>query len=112
MNLLKGKHLTKDIDGVRCSVVEDGITKERVEFLKEILEFNGYEVHVEEKPAAEEGAESTYIMGVNRMLLTPVIAVYQRLSKTKDDRRITPDFWNQKTTVTEPNYWDRSKKNS
>ena len=110
MNLLKGKHLTKDIDGVRCSVVEEGISKERMEFLKDILEFNGYEVHAEEKPAAEEGGETTYSMGVTSMLFNPVIAVYQRLLKTRDDRRITPDYWNQKTAETEPNYWDRSKK--
>ncbi len=110
MTLLKGKHVVKEIEGVRCSVVEDGTTKERVEFLKEILEHNGHEVRSEEIPPKEEGGEITYIIGVTSMLFNPVIAVYQRMLKTKDGRKITADYWNQKTTEIEPNYWDKSKK--
>lgn len=111
MSLLKGKHTTKDVDGVRCSIVEVGVSKERAEFLKKILEYNKYEVKLEAKEAAEEGAQETYTVGVTSMLLNAVIAVYQRLLFTEDGRRITPDYWNQKTDVIEPNYWDRSKKN-
>ena len=38
MALNKGKHLVEEIDGVRCTVVEKGITAERAQFLKNILE--------------------------------------------------------------------------
>ena len=110
MTNFSGKHLTKDIAEVRCSVVEKDISKNRLEFLKDLLEFNGYEVHFEEIPPKEEGGEPTYIIGVTSMLFNPVIAIFQRLLKTKDGKRITADYWNQLTTEIEPNYWDRSKK--
>ena len=38
MALESGKHLEKEIDGVRCKVIENGITKERVEFLTSLFE--------------------------------------------------------------------------
>ena len=110
MTLLKGKHLAKEIEGIRCSIVENNTSKSRVDFLKELLEDNNYEVKFEEIPAKEEGQPSTYIIGVTSILFNPVIAVYQRILKTKDGRRITPDYWNQKTTEIEPNYWDPHKK--
>lgn len=110
MTLLSGKHITKDVDGVRCSIVEVGVSADRRDFLKKILEFNKYTVHVEEIPPAEEGGEVTYTLGVTSMIFNPVIAVYQRMLFTEDGRRITPDYWNQKTDAIEPNYWDRSKK--
>ena len=110
MTLLKGKHLTKEVDRVRCSIVEVNCSKERADFLKNILELNKYEVKIEEEPQKEEGAELTYTIGVTSMLFNAVIAVYQRLLLTEDGRRVTPDYWNQKTKETEPNYWDASKK--
>ena len=110
MTILKGKHITKDIDGVRCTVVENEVSAERRDFLKNILEYNKYTVHFEEQAAAEEGGEPTYIIGVTSMIFNPVIAVYQRMLFTEDGRRITPDYWNQNTDTIEPNYWDRSKK--
>jgi len=110
MTLLKGKHIIKEIEGIRCSVVENGTTKSRVDFLKELLELNGHEVKFEEIPPKEEGADSTFIIGVTSMVFNPVIAVYQRLLFTKDKLRVTADFWNQKTTEIEPNYWDINKK--
>ena len=51
MALTKGKHIVKEIDGVLCTVVETGISKERLNFLKELLEFNKYEVKTEKDEA-------------------------------------------------------------
>lgn len=110
MSLLKGKHLTKDVDGVRCSIVESGVSEERAHFLKKLLEINGYDVKLEKAESTEEGVPATYTVGVTSMLFNPVIAVYQRLLKTEDGRKVTPDYWDEKTDETEPNYWDRSKK--
>ena len=42
MALNKGKHIVEEIDGVRCSLVEKGVSPERTEFLKKILEKNNY----------------------------------------------------------------------
>ncbi len=47
MALTKGKHIVKEIDSVLCTVVETGISTERMNFLKELLEFNKFEVKTE-----------------------------------------------------------------
>ena len=44
MSILKGKHTIKEIDGVRCTVVEKKIEQERVNFLTHLLTINGFEV--------------------------------------------------------------------
>ena len=38
MALNKGKHIVEEIDGVRCSLVEKGVSPTRAEFLKKLLE--------------------------------------------------------------------------
>jgi hypothetical protein len=43
-------HPFEDINGVKCAVVETGIPQARVDFIKPLLEFNGYEVLVGEAP--------------------------------------------------------------
>ena len=110
MTLLKGKHVVKEIDEVRCTIVETGVSMERVDFLKDLLNFNGYEVKYVEESKSEETDPTTYMIGVTSMIFNPVIAVYQRILFTKEGKRITPDYWNQKTKEIEPNYWDTSKK--
>ena len=110
MGLLKGKHKIKEIDEVRCTIVEKNASKERVSFLKELLEFNGYEVKYQEEKIKDENDPITYIIGVTDMVLNPVIAVYQRILKTPEGKKITADYWNQKTEKTDPNYWSWSKK--
>jgi len=110
MSILKGKHKIKEIDEVRCTIVEKNASKERVSFLKELLEFNGYEVKYQEEKRKDENDPITYIIGVTDMVLNPVIAVYQRILRTPEGKKITADYWNQKTKKTDPNYWSWSKK--
>ena len=110
MSILKGKHKIKEIDEVRCTIVEKNASKERVSFLKELLEFNGYEVKYQEEKRKDENDPITYIIGVTDMVLNPVIAVYQRILKTPEGKKITADYWNQKTKNIEPNYWDNKLK--
>ena len=110
MSILKGKHKIKEIDEVRCTIVEKNASKERVSFLKELLEFNGYKVKYQEEKIKDENDPITYIIGVTDMVLNPVIAVYQRILKTPEGKKITADYWNQKTKKTDPNYWSWSKK--
>jgi hypothetical protein len=110
MSILKGKHKIKEIDEVRCTIVEKNASKERVSFLKELLEFNGYEVKYQEEKIKDENDPITYIIGVTDMVLNPVIAVYQRILKTPEGKKITADYWNQKTKNIEPNYWDNKLK--
>jgi hypothetical protein len=114
MSLLSGKHIEKEIDGVLYRIVETGITDEnRIAFLTEILEENGYEVKSGEEPRKKEDMPVTYMVGVTDMTFNPVLAVYGRRLFTKDDHRITPDYWNQKDdgeNEFDPNYWDYHKK--
>ena len=105
MLLNKGKHLVEEIDGVRCTVVEKGITPERTQFLKKILELNGYEV----KTVAEADT-ATMKLGVTDILFNAVIDVYERRLKSPSGKKITPAFWLQqsdKETETEVNYWNK-----
>jgi hypothetical protein len=104
MALNKGKHLVEEIDGVRCSVVEKGVSPERTEFLKKLLELNKYTVKV----AAEADAE-TFKIGVTDMLFNPVVDVYKRDLKSLSGKRVTPAYWLQESTKeseAEVNYWD------
>jgi hypothetical protein len=44
-------HLFEELDGVKCSIVEKNTTPARVEFLKKLLEHNGYTVVATATPA-------------------------------------------------------------
>ncbi len=104
MPLNKGKHLVEEIDGVRCSVVEKGVSPERTEFLKKLLELNKYTVKV-----APEGEPGTNKIGVTDLLFNPVIDVYKRRLKSFSGHKVTPAYWLQesdKETETEVHYWD------
>jgi hypothetical protein len=105
MQLNFGKHKVDDINGVRCTIVEDNISQERLDFLKALLEFNNYEIQVAEK-TVEENAPKSFILGVTDILFNPVIAVYQRKLKTQTGNKVTPAYWNQQTDTCDPNYWN------
>jgi len=103
MALNKGKHLVEEIDGVRCSVVEKGVSPERVEFLKKLLELNKFTVKVVAVPET-----TTFNIGVTDILFNPVIDVYRRSLKSLSGKKVTPSYWLQesdKETEAEVNYW-------
>ena len=105
MTLNKGKHLVEVIEDVRCTVVEKGITAERAQFLKNILELNGYTVKTVTDPAT-----SAITLGVTDILFNPMIDVYERRLKSPSGKRITPAYWLQqsdKETEEEVNYWNK-----
>ena len=103
MPLNKGKHIVEEIDGVRCTVVETGITQERMDFLKKLLELNGYVV----KTGLDKDGISLKI-GVTDILFNPVIDVYKRSLKSFSGKKVTPAYWLQQSdseTEAEVNYW-------
>ncbi|HEY3369637.1 MAG TPA: hypothetical protein VGK10_02240 [Prolixibacteraceae bacterium] len=105
MALNKGKHLVEEIDGVRCTVVEKGISADRAQFLKNILELNGYDVKI-----AADTDPATVNLGVTDILFNPVIDVYERRLKSPSGKRVTPAYWLQqsdKETEEEVNYWNK-----
>jgi hypothetical protein len=106
MALDKGKHTVEEISGIRCSVVEKGISRERASFLKEILEHNKLEVKIQEDKKAEENAPETVTIGVTDLVFNPVIAVYQQRLRTSDNKKVSPAYWNQWTKKQVDNrYW-------
>ena len=110
MSLTVGKHTVKELNEIRCTIVEKGCAKERIDFLKSLLNFNGFEVEVVEDKRKSDEEPITYTIGVTDVIFNHVIWVYQRKLRTPDGHKVTPDYWNQKSNKTEPNYWDKKLK--
>ena len=106
MALDSGKHTEKDVDGVRCKIIETGITKERVEFLKDILEYNGYEVKIEEGKKKKPEDPTVYVIGVTDVIFNAVLAVYQMKLLLPDGRICSPAYWKQASKDTKMQYYE------
>ena len=126
---LNKNHEYEELYGVRCGIVEKNVTPERVGFLKELLEFNGYTVMsvptpapkvapasataTADKPAsvlkegetASASAEApadkpeTFTLGVTDYTFNTINAIYGRLLKTKDGHIVTMAYWLQQEAV-------------
>lgn len=107
---LKAKHIVEEINGVRCTVVEKGATQKRVDFLKDLLEFNKFEVTISEDKKETEDAPTLFTIGVTDLVFNPVIAVYELSLKTPDGKRVSPAYWDQKTTECVDEYWTFEEK--
>lgn len=115
-------HPFEDLNGVKCAVVETNCSRERVDFLKPLLEFNGYEVVVADaaptkaaaKPAVPvaEGetaapepeappAPTLFTVGVTDVRFNATNAVFGRLLKTPDGHVVTQAYWLQKEKVSD-----------
>ena len=105
MSLNKGKHNVGEVDGIRCTIVETGITRERADFLKELLQLNKYEVRIQEEISDPPANPKIYTLGVTDIVFNPVIAVYQKSLKTKEGRKVTPAYWNQSGVQEMIPYW-------
>jgi hypothetical protein len=109
-------HEFEELDGVKCGIVEKNVKPERIAFLKELLEYNGYTVVVVPTPApkvpapipATEGdpaavplpppAPETFTIGVTDYTFNTINAIFGRLLKTKDGHVVTLAYWHQKET--------------
>ncbi|MBV6477516.1 MAG: hypothetical protein HGGPFJEG_00255 [Ignavibacteria bacterium] len=106
MALGKGKTIIKEIDGIRCVVVESGIDELRLNFLKKILEYNGYEVKTETIPSKSDDQPPAYTLYVTDIIFNPVISVYGRRLRTPENKILTPQYWNGKPEESDKWYWD------
>ena len=93
MAINNAKHIVGEIDGVRCTIVESGITLDRVAFLTDLLEFNKYEVKKTVIPPQAEGEDPKYVLGVTGLVFNPVFAIYECLLKTPEGNIVTPEYW-------------------
>ena len=130
-------HEFEELDGVKCAIVEKNASKERVDFLKPLLEFNKYTVVIKDttvvKPpppppttAVTEGTipppvpaeaappapppPSTYTIGVTDVSFNPTNAIFGRLLKTKEGNVVSLAYWQQKEQVSddETPYFDKA----
>ena len=107
-------HEFEELNGIKCAIVEKNASKERVEFLKQLLEFNKFTVVVvpspppkaapATKPAEGEtasvatvpAAPETFTVGVTNVAFNPTNAIFGRLLRTKDGHIVTLAYWEQK----------------
>ncbi len=118
-------HEFEDLNGVKCAIVEKEASQERVDFLKSLLEYNGYTVivvaspppKVAAKPAAPVAtdsagtspppapepppAPSTFTVGVTDVSFNAINAVFGRLLRTRDGHVMTLAYWEQKENVSQ-----------
>jgi hypothetical protein len=109
MALNNAKHIIGEIDGIRCTIVESGISLDRVAFLSDLLSFNSFEVKELKEIAATPGEEEKYTIGVTDLMFNPVFAVFERQLKTREGDFVTPGYWKQECTECDPRYWMRRK---
>lgn len=114
-------HLFEELNGVKCAIVEKNVAPGRAEFLRRVLEYNGYEVMVVGSPppkaaagavpgagagagdgagadaaAPAEPAPVTFTVGVTDVAFNPVNALYGRLLKAPGGHVVTLAYWQQK----------------
>lgn len=103
---LAGKHLFGSIEDQRVTFVEKKVDKSRIDFLKELLEFNDFKVVIQEEKRRTEEEPQLYTLGVTDMTFHPTIWVFERRLKTLDGKhRVTQDYWNQLSDDANPAYW-------
>ncbi len=110
-------HLFEDLDGVKCAIVEKNVSKDRVEFLRQVLSYNHYTVIAVLSPppkattaliAASAGAAGdapepvlpeTYTVGVTDVAFNPTNAIFGRLLTLPGGHIVTRAFWFQQETI-------------
>jgi len=119
-------HEFEELNGIKCSIVEKNVSKERAAFLKELLEHNKFEVVIAPSPPskaavaanpvapAEGGPQTstvgsdtpppeTFTVGVTNLAFNTVNALFGRLLRTKDGHIVTVAYWQQKEAISNDN---------
>ena len=102
---LSGKHTFGSIEETRVTFVEKKISEHRKDFLKKILEHNGFDVVLQEEKRKTEEEPQLYTVGVTDMVFNPTVWVFERRLKTFDGKKVTQDYWNQLSEEVNPKYW-------
>ncbi|MGZ5283825.1 MAG: hypothetical protein ACXWEY_16235 [Bacteroidia bacterium] len=97
MKKLTGKYEVKELNGINCAVVEEGITRERAYYIGNLLAANSYQVQVEEKiippKTEEEDYVATYTVGVQDITFNLPLALYSRKLKTPEGKILDHAYW-------------------
>lgn len=103
-------HEFEELNGVKCGIVEKNASPARIEFLRALLELNGFEVVVVPSPppktaAVKEGESApppppeTFTVGVTDYTFNPINAIFGRLLRTADGKVVTLSYWNQQDKI-------------
>jgi hypothetical protein len=136
---LNPNHVFEDLGEVKCAIAEKNCTPERVDFLKRLLENNGFTVIIAKSPppkgakptppkpvAITEGAipvdplppeehapppPDTFTVGVTDLTFSPINAVFNRELKTFDGAIVSSAYWKQKETNANSGkwYWEKER---
>jgi hypothetical protein len=109
MAINNAKHIVNEIDGVRCTIIETGVTLDRVAFLRELLEFNNLEVKEMQEPSETPGNEAKYTLGVTDLVFNPVFSIYECKLRLRNGKYVTPGYWKQECTECDTRYWIKRK---
>ncbi|MBK8553411.1 MAG: hypothetical protein IPL53_21045 [Ignavibacteria bacterium] len=82
-----------------------GFLKTECNFLKKLMELNGYTVKTDKEAKKDETLPDTYIIGVTSIVFNPVIAVYQRMLRDFEGQVVTPAYWKQECDKSKGWYW-------
>jgi hypothetical protein len=106
-------HISEELNGVKCAVVEKNLTPERANFLQDLLLFNKYTVEIavtpppkaavpaiplaegETPPPPQPTPPETFTVGVTDMMFNPINAIFGRLLHTPDGHVVTTAYWHQ-----------------
>jgi hypothetical protein len=128
-------HEFEDLDNIKCSIVEKNASVDRVQFLKNLLTYNKYEVIVVASPApkstpapipaptaegetasapapaAEPVTPSTFTVGVTDLRFNPTNAVFGRSLHTPNGHIVTLAYWNQEDSISDDSipYFEKAK---
>ena len=119
-------HISEELNGVKCAVVEKNVSAERADFLKKILLFNKYHVEIAATPPPKPAAApkplaegetpppppppmpETFTVGVTDMMFNPINAIFGRMLHSPDGHVVTAAYWHQqeKTSHDEIPYYE------
>ncbi len=110
-------HEFEDLDGIKCAIVEKNASQQRVDFLKNLLEFNRYKVIVVASPLPKTAAvpatanpenipaaaipAASFTIGVTDVMFNPTNAIFGRLLHSADGHVVTLAYWQQKENISE-----------
>lgn len=102
---LAGKHTFGSIGETRVTFIEKKIDENRKDFLKKILEHNGFEIIVQEDKRRSEEEPQLYTVATTDMVFNPTIWVFERRLRTFEGKILNQDYWNQLSEDASPKYW-------
>ncbi len=132
---LNPNHTFEDLGDIKCAIAEKNCSQARVDFLKTLLELNGFTVVVVDSPPAKPAkaapaakpAEATdanatpvvepilekpapepiktFTVGVTDVAFSPTNAIFNRELINAAGQIVTPNYWYQKEPVKNEGGW-------